>query len=49
MASKNEWRLVRLTADFATFCKGDQIIIRPITPEAAQIVRWNWYKLPAND
>lgn len=49
MANKNDWRLVRLTADFAIYRRGQEIKAQPITPAALRVLDWNKRNIAAND
>lgn len=49
MTNKNEWRLVRLTADFAILRKGREIKAQPITVAALRVLDWNRRHIAAND
>lgn len=49
MANKNGWRLVRLTADFAIYRKGQEIKAQPITAAALRVLDWNRRHIAAND
>lgn len=49
MANKNEWRLVRLTADFAIYRRGQEIKAQPITAAALRVLDWNRRNIAAND
>lgn len=49
MASKNEWRLVRLTANYAILRKGREIKAQPITPPALRVLDWNRRHIATND
>lgn len=49
MASKNEWRLVRLTANYAILRRGQEIKAQPITAAALRVLDWNRRHIAAND
>lgn len=49
MTSKNGWRLVRLTANFAILRKGQEIKAQPMTAAALRVLDWNRRHIAAND
>lgn len=49
MASKKEWRLVRLTANYAIYRRGQEIKAQPITAAALRVLDWNRRNIAAND
>ena len=49
MESKKEWRLVRLTANYAILRKGREIKAQPITVAALRVLDWNRRHIAAND